>query len=206
MIQLNNVSKKYGGKLVINQVSCQVGQGILHIMGENGSGKTTLLNMMAGSVRPDQGQILYSTLDLYDKKNCNIKKTIGYVPAIAPIYPFLSGKDFLQFICKIKKSSWPSDLIETLNLKRHLDTNFTSMSYGTKKKFLFVSGMISNPSYLILDEPMNGLDEQAANKIYQLITKHLDKESGICAIVSHNLSWIDKWRENYNYYPLMVQV
>lgn len=205
MIQLNKVSKKYAGKPVINQISCQVERGILHIMGENGSGKTTLLNMMAGSLVPDKGQILYSTSDLYDKKNCDIKKTIGYVPDIAPIYPFLSGNDFLQFICKIKKSEWPSDLIETLNLERHLGTNFTSMSYGTKKKFLFVSGMISNPHYLILDEPMNGLDQHAASEMYRLLTKHLDKGNGICVIVSHDLSWIDKWRESYNYYPLILQ-
>ena len=131
MIQLNNVSKKYAEKLVIDQVSCQVERGILHIMGENGSGKTTLLNMMAGSLIPDQGQILYSTSDLYDKKNCNIKKTIGYIPAIAPIYPFLSGKDFLQFICKVKKSKWPSDLIETLNLEGHLGRGVTII--GTKR-------------------------------------------------------------------------
>jgi ABC-2 type transport system ATP-binding protein len=129
MIQLNNVSKKYAGQLVINQISCQVDRGILHIRGGNGSGKTTLLNMMAGSLVPDTGKILYSTSDLYDKKNYKIKKNIGYIPAIAPIYSFLSGKDFLQFICKIKESEWPSDLIEALNLERHLTTNFTSMSY-----------------------------------------------------------------------------
>lgn len=69
MIQLNKVSKKYAGKLIINQISCQVERGILHIMGENGSGKTTLLNMMAGSLVPDKGQILYSASNLYDKKN-----------------------------------------------------------------------------------------------------------------------------------------
>ncbi len=205
MIQLNKVSKKYARKPVINQISCQVERGILHIMGENGSGKTTLLNMMAGSLVPDKGQILYSTSDLYNKKNCKIKKTIGYIPDIAPIYPFLSGKDFLQFICKIKKSEWPSGLIETLNLERHLGTNFTSMSYGTKKKFLFVSGMISNPQYLILDEPMNGLDQQAVGEIYRLLTKHLDRDNGVCVIVSHDLSWIDKWRESYKYYPLILQ-
>lgn len=205
MIQLNKVSKKYAGKPIINQISCQIERGILHIMGENGSGKTTLLNMIAGSLIPDKGQILYSTSDLYDKKNCEIKKNIGYIPDIAPIYPFLSGKDFLQFICKIKKTEWPADLIETFNLGKHLGTNFTSMSYGTKKKFLFVSGMIGNPQYLILDEPMNGLDQHATSELYRLLTKHLDRDNGICVIVSHDLGWIDKWRAIYNYYPLMLQ-
>jgi ABC-type multidrug transport system ATPase subunit len=204
MIQLNKVSKKYAGKLVINQISCQVDRGILHIMGENGSGKTTLLNMMAGSLVPDKGQILYSTLDIYHKKNYKIKKEIGYIPAIAPIYSFLSGNDFLQFICKIKESEWPSDLIEALNLERHLSTNFTSMSYGTKKKFLFVSGMIGKPRYLILDEPMNGLDQHAASEIYRLLTKHLDGNNGVCVIVSHDLNWIDKWRESCNYCALTL--
>ena len=205
MIQLNNVSKKYTGKLIINQISCQIDHGILHIIGENGSGKTTLLNMMAGALVPDHGQILYSKANLYDKKKSDIKTTIGYIPDIAPIYPFLSGKDFLQFICKIKKSELPLDLIKTFNLEKHLNTHFSSMSYGTKKKFLFVSGMIGNPKYLILDEPMNGLDQHSASEMYRLITNHLDREKGTCVIVSHDLSWMDKWRESYSYYPLVLE-
>lgn len=205
MIQLNNVSKIYNGKLVFDQISCQHEHGILHIMGANGSGKTTLLNMMSGSLKPDQGQILYAGSNLYDKKNCNIKKIIGYIPDVAPIYSFLSGKDFLNFICKIKKREWPLDLIQVLNLERHLDTKFISMSYGTKKKFLFVSGIMSNPHYLILDEPMNGLDQHAASEMYRLLTEYLDCDKGICVIVTHDLRWIDKWRERYPYYPLILQ-
>ncbi|MBA2653035.1 MAG: ABC transporter ATP-binding protein [Tatlockia sp.] len=205
MIQLNNVSKKYDGKLVFDQISCQLEHGILHIMGANGSGKTTLLNMMSGSLRPDQGQILYAGSNIYDKENYNIKKIIGYIPDNAPIYPFLSGKDFLKFICKVKNTKWPSDLIQVLNLERHLDTKFISMSYGTKKKFLFVSGIMSNPHYLILDEPMNGLDQHAISEMFRLLTEYLDCDKSICIIVTHDLSWIDKWREHYPYYPLTLQ-
>lgn len=174
-------------------------------MGQNGSGKTTLLNMMSGSLKPNQGQIFYAGSNLYDKKEYNIKKIIGYVPDVAPIYPFLSGKDFLRFICKIKKSKWPSDLISIFSLEKHLDTKFISMSYGTKKKFLFISGIINNPHYLILDEPMNGLDQHATNEMYRLLTEYLDCDK-ICVIVTHDLSWIDKWREScYPYHSLMLK-
>lgn len=205
MIQLNNVSKKYNDKLVIKKISCQVEQGVLHIMGGNGSGKTTLLNMMAGSLMPDEGHILYSASDLYDKDSYLIKNLIGYIPDTAPIYSFLSGKNFLKFICKVKKSKWPSELVETLDLERHLNTNFLSMSYGTKKKFLFVSGMIGKPQYLLLDEPLNGLDQHAASEMYELLTKHLQSNNGVCVIASHDVSWIDKWRENFNYHSITMQ-
>jgi len=78
------------------------------------------------------------------------------------------------------------------------------MSYGTKKKFLFVSGIIGKPHYLLLDEPMNGLDHHSENEMYRLLIEHLDN-NGICVIVSHNLTWIDKWREKYSYYPLVLE-
>lgn len=202
MIQLNNVSKKYAGKCVIDQVSCQVAKGVLHISGHNGSGKTTLLNIMSGSLAPDEGRILYSDSDLYDKQSYRIKNSIGYIPDSAPVYPFLSGNDFLKFICKVKKSEWPFELIECLNLEKHLSTNFLSMSYGTKKKFLFISGMVGNPHYLLLDEPLNGLDQHAISEMYNLITKYLHSDNKICVIVSHDLSWIDKWRECFSYSSL----
>lgn len=205
MIQLNNISKSYAEKRVIKKLSCQVEQGILHITGGNGSGKTTLLNLMAGSLAPDEGEILYLGLHLYGKFGSKIKNTIGYIPDTAPIYPFLSGHDFLKFICNVKKSEWPLELIETLDLERHLSTSFHSMSYGTRKKLLFVSGMLGKPKYLLLDEPINGLDQQAKNEIDQLITKHLCS-NGICVIVSHDLSWINKWRENFCYQSITMQI
>ncbi len=204
MLKLTRVSKKLSGKLIINNVSCEVEQGILHICGENGSGKSTLLNMMAGSLVPDEGRIHYSGIDIFNKKSHPIKNTIGYVPDLAPIYPFLTGTEFLKFICQVKNAEWPSELIETFNLKGQLNTTFSSMSYGTKKKFLFVSGMLASPHYLLLDEPINGLDKHSMNKMHELLTNHLERKNGICVIISHDTSWIKNWRENFSYHIIKL--
>ncbi|KTD12130.1 ABC transporter ATP-binding protein [Legionella jamestowniensis] len=199
MLNLIKVSKKLSGKQIINNISCEVEQGILHICGENGSGKSTLLNMMAGSLPPDEGIISYSGVDIFNKKSRQIKKSIGYVPALAPIYPFLTGSEFLKFICQTKNAEWPSELIETFNLKGQLNTSFASMSYGTKKKFLFVSGVLASPQYLLLDEPINGLDQHSMTEMYKVLTNHLERKNGICVIISHDISWIKHWRENFSY-------
>lgn len=199
MIQLKNVSKKLSGKQIINNLSCHAERGILHISGGNGSGKSTLLNMMAGSLKPDEGQILYSGMDVFKNKNEQVKKRIGYIPAVAPIYPFLTGAEFLKFICHVKQSKWPSELIEIFNLASHLDVDFLSMSYGTKKKFLFISGVLSKPQYFLLDEPMNGLDKHAANEMFTILAKHLETENGLCVIVTHDESWIHNWQGRFSY-------
>ncbi len=199
MIQLKNVSKKLSGKQIIDNLSYEVEKGILHISGENGSGKSTLLNMMAGSLKPDSGQIFYSEADLYNNKNVQIKKRIGYVPALVPVYPFLTGAEFLKFICHVKESPWPSELIDIFRLGPHIDTNFDSMSYGTKKKFLFVAVVLAKPQYLLLDEPMNGLDKQSVDEMHQIISRHLETENGISVIVTHDESWIREWQGQFNY-------
>lgn len=204
MLNLIKVSKTLSGKQIINNLSCGVKQGILHICGKNGSGKSTLLNMMSGALAPDQGIIRYADMDIFNKKSNQIKNSIGYVPALAPIYPFLTGTEFLNFICHIKNAKWPAELIQTFNLKEHLNATFESMSYGTKKKFLFVSGMLASPQYLLLDEPINGLDKHSVNKMYELLTSHLEGSNKICVIISHDTSWIKNWRKHFSYHTIQL--
>ncbi len=198
MITVRNVSKILSGKQIITNISCQIEHGVLHIGGDNGSGKSTLLRMMAGSLEPDKGRIWVSDKDIFKKENHQIKKNIGYIPDLAPIAPFLTGAQFLKFICRVKASEWPNELIGAFNLEQHLNTCFQSMSYGTKKKFLCVSGLLACPQYLILDEPINGLDQPAMSEMYKILSAHLERKNGICVIVTHDASWIDGWRERFS--------
>jgi len=199
MIQLKNVSKKLSGKQIAHAVSCEVKRGILHISGENGSGKSTLLNMMAGLLKPDDGQILYSGIDIYGQQDTLIKNNVGYCPSSVPVYDFLIGADFFKFICKVKNSPWPSELIDLLKLSPHLETNFASMSYGTKKKFLIIAALLDYPRYHLLDEPMNGIDQKSAQELFKLMTHYLEIEDSICVLVTHDESWLHDWQGQFNY-------
>jgi ABC-type multidrug transport system ATPase subunit len=198
MIEVKGISKRFNNKNIIEDLSFKVSSGIFHLIGKNGTGKSTLLNMLSGVYEPDSGSIIYDSHNLYGKNNRRIKFNIGYVPDLAPIYPFTTGKEFIRFICKVKRSDTPDNLLNDFKLNQHYGSQFGDMSYGTKKKFLLVAGLLNSPKYLLLDEPFNGLDSNSANALYKHIHNHLS-DNKVCILITHEKTWESKFKENFHY-------
>lgn len=198
MITAEKVSKSFHNNIVINKISFTVSGGILHLCGENGCGKSTLMNMLAGSLKPDNGTIFIDNHNLYGSKAKSLKAMIGYMPAQTPVYSFLSGGDFLTFISQIKNHPFPQELVTDFKLPPHLQTPFESMSYGTRKKFLFVAAILAKPKYLLLDEPLNGLDQYSADLVSDHITTHLSSKENTCILITHDKQRLNQWQTRFH--------
>ncbi|WP_273558158.1 ABC transporter ATP-binding protein [Xenorhabdus griffiniae] len=181
MIKLSSVCKKYSGRFIIkNACFTFPNDGIYCLEGENGSGKSTLLGIIAGAIKPDYGDIFLNG------EGCCRKKLIAYAPDSPCIYEFITGKEFLDLICSIRKIEIEKqlNLIDGFNLHNYMHTHFRDMSLGTAKKFMLVSAMIANVKILIFDEPTNGLDNDSFLYFIENIKKF--SLSGLVIMTCHD--------------------
>lgn len=185
MILVKNLNKKFNSKIIFDNVDISFPMGLTRVHGYNGSGKTTLLQIISGAMNPDDGDIYFDNLKLDRHNAINIKNSLGYVPDNNPIFSFMTGEIFLNFISSIKNCAIPLTLLEMLNLNSQLKHCFSNMSYGTKKKFMLVAALCGNPKYLIMDEPFNGLDETAITNFKIILTDFLANHSHTCILATH---------------------
>lgn len=170
MIEINNVTKKYGDKVVLDSLSLKINPGdIFAFVGHNGAGKTTCIKCMTDIIEFDSGDILYDKVSIKDNP-IECKKKIAYIPDNPDLYEFLKGIDYLNFIADI--SNIKEERLELINkyadsfdLKDSLSNPISSYSHGMKQKLAIISALIRNPKYLILDEPFVGLDPVATRKL-----------------------------------------
>jgi ABC-2 type transport system ATP-binding protein len=164
MIALESVSKRYGSKTVIHDVSFAVGQGeIVGFLGPNGAGKTTTMRMIAGYTTPTSGRITVAGLDMATQNETAARK-LGYLPEHPPLYDVLDVSTFLRFVAKVKgvpPREIPSDL-ERVIAACHLEAVFRSeifkLSKGYRQRLGLAQALLGKPDVLLLDEPTAGLD------------------------------------------------
>lgn len=185
-IQLKKVSKSFHHKLIFSELSYVFYQRNYHVIGKNGTGKSTLLRLIAGLDSADAGSILINNRYPVGESNLNARR-IFYIPEDLPIYPFLKGIEFLSWIGRARASTPDeiNEVIERLELRTHQDSPIADMSFGTKKKFLLASALIGKPDFIVLDEPLNGLDKHSQ---YVLLTmlKEKSASSGIILTTHHD--------------------
>lgn len=162
-IRLENISKKYLEKPIFAGLNFTwQGTGIYSLIGENGAGKSTLLAMIAGMLDPDSGKIIINEQPCH-LANQEYKKLVAYAPDHSPIYGFIQGQEFLDLICSIRKltANCYQQYVQKFRLDSFLNSTFAEMSFGTKKKFLLISVLMTDAKVLLLDEPNNGLDKDS---------------------------------------------
>ena len=170
-IRLEEVSKKFLQKPIFERLSFTwQGSGIYSLIGENGAGKSTLFSLIAGLLDCDSGKIWINEQQCLLNNN-EYKKLIAYVPDHNPIYSFMQGQEFLDLICSIRKlePSGYQSYIEKFRLEDFLKTTFAEMSFGTAKKFLLISALMTEAPVLLLDEPNNGLDQTTLQVFRQIL-------------------------------------
>jgi ABC-2 type transport system ATP-binding protein len=175
LIQVTDLSKRYGQHLAVDQLNFTVKKGeILGFLGPNGAGKSTTMNMITGYLSATSGQVTIDGLDLLEYPQ-ETKAKIGYLPEFPPLYPDLTVTEYLDFVGAIKKVTPAAkkvslekvmDLVKIGDVRGRLIKN---LSKGYKQRVGLAQALMGNPQVLILDEPTVGLDPKQIIEIRDLI-------------------------------------
>ena len=193
MIELKNVTKKFGLNTAVNNISVKFDDGeIIGFLGPNGAGKSTTMNMMTGYISTTSGTIEINGFDIL-KDADKAKKLIGYLPENPPLYMDMTVMEYLKFVFELKGVKLDKkkhieeimDLVKIVNVKDRIIKN---LSKGYKQRVGIAQALIGNPEVLILDEPTVGLDPNQIQEIRALI-RNLGKNRTVI-ISSHILSEI----------------
>jgi len=190
VLSIQGLTKRYGSITAVNHLDLEIERGaVFGILGPNGSGKTTTLGVLLDVTRPDAGKFSWFGSPP-DKAQ---RKRIGAILEVPLFYPYLSGKQNLQMVAKIK--DLPGDdvdqALKTVDLYDRRDSRFRTYSLGMKQRLAVASTLIGQPEVLILDEPTNGLDPRGIAEIRNII---LDVASrGVTILLaSHILDEVQK--------------
>ncbi|MCM1328471.1 MAG: ABC transporter ATP-binding protein [Ruminococcus sp.] len=176
MIEVQNLTKQYGQKKAVDDLSFTISDGeILGFLGPNGAGKSTTMNMLTGYISSTSGKALINGVDILDDPIA-AKKNIGYLPEIPPLYLDMTVKDYLNFIydlkkCKLPRKSHLEDVCGLVMINDVYNRIIRNLSKGYKQRVGLAQALIGNPPILILDEPTVGLDPKQIIEIRSLIKK-----------------------------------
>jgi len=177
MLELINLTKKFGNFTAVNNLNLKVKAGdFFGFLGQNGAGKTTTIKMISGLYTASSGKVLINGYDIVSEP-IKAKSLIGYIPDQPFIYEKLTGREFLYFsgglysIDKKKLKIKIDETIEKLEIGDWVDKRTEEYSQGMKQRITIASALLHNPMLLVVDEPMIGLDPQSA-----LIVKNILKE------------------------------
>ena len=197
MIEIKNVTKKYGEKKAVDNVSFNVNDGdIFAFIGHNGAGKTTLIKSIVGIHDFDEGDILIDGMSIKEKP-VECKKLMAYVPDNPETYEHMKAIDYINFICDVYEIDTET---REKNIKKYaklfemedkLNDTIDSYSHGMKQKIVLISALAHNPKILIMDEPFVGLDPKAVFDIKEVLNE-LTKEGKIVFYSTHILDVAEK--------------
>ena len=196
MIEVKNVTKKYGKVVAVDNISFTIQDGeIIGLLGPNGAGKSTTMNMITGYIEPTEGTIIIDNYDI-SKRPKKAKKEIGYMPEGVPLYTDMTVKEFITYMAEIKKidkkerKEKVEKIIEETGLKEVEKKITKNLSRGYKQRVSLAGALVGEPKILILDEPTVGLDPKQITEIRKLI-KDLGKKHTII-LSSHILSEVSQ--------------
>lgn len=194
MIKVSNLTKSYGKKLALDNVSFTVNKGeVLGFLGPNGAGKSTTMNIITGYISYTSGSVTVDGIDILENPK-EAKRKIGYLPEFPPLYLDMTVMDYLEFVCglkKVKKEDTEEHIKKIIELVRIDDVKkrrIGNLSKGYKQRVGLAGALIGDPEVLILDEPTVGLDPKQIIEIRNVI-KDLGRERTVI-LSSHILSEI----------------
>lgn len=176
MIEVQNLSKHYGDKAAVNNISFTANDGeILGFLGPNGAGKSTTMNMLTGYISSTSGKALINGIDILEDP-IKAKKNIGYLPELPPLYMDMTVKEYLNFIydlkkCKLPRVSHLKDICGLVKIDHVYNRVIRNLSKGYRQRVGVAQALVGNPPVLILDEPTVGLDPKQIIEIRTLIKK-----------------------------------
>ncbi|WP_297632087.1 ABC transporter ATP-binding protein [uncultured Clostridium sp.] len=194
VLEVKSLKKKLGKREIIKDITFSVEEGEVYgFLGPNGSGKTTTIRMIVGLIKQNEGTVEICGKDL-DRRREEALANVGAVVENPAIYKFLSGRENLMQIARVRKVSKEEvqELIGLVGLKDRIDDKAKRYSLGMKQRLGIAAALLGNPKLLILDEPTNGLDPSGIIEFRELIKK-IAKEKKVAVFVSsHILSEIEQ--------------
>ncbi len=186
MIKLINLTKLYREFRAVDRLNLEVKKGaIFGFLGPNGAGKTTTIRMMAGVLKPTEGQIILNGMDI-SKEPSAVKKSAGFIPDRPFLYEKLTGLEFLRFIAGLynlnhttSQNNHIEELLELFELSHWSDELIESYSHGMKQRLVMCAALLPRPKVIIVDEPMVGLDPKAARLVKDIFRDQSDKGTTI---------------------------
>ncbi|MBQ2696591.1 MAG: ATP-binding cassette domain-containing protein [Clostridia bacterium] len=176
MVEIKNLTKKYGNKLAVDNISFTIKKGeILGFLGPNGAGKSTTMNILTGYLSATSGEVTIDGHDILDDP-VEAKKKIGYLPEHPPLYMDMTVREYLDFVYDLKnvkedREEHIKKICETVKIVDMQNRLIANLSKGYKQRVGIAQAMVGNPEVLILDEPTVGLDPKQIIEIRSVIKK-----------------------------------
>ena len=198
MIEVRNLTKKYGNTKVVDNVSLDIEKGkMISLIGPNGAGKSTIIKSIMGFLKYE-GNI---TVNGMNNKSIDAKAIMGYVPEIPSLYPNLTVEEHMEFIARAYKlknyEDYKNELLDRFELSDKKKKFGDELSKGMQQKVSICCGLLPKPKLVLFDEPMIGLDPHAIKEL-KLIMSEL-KEQGCMVLVStHMIDSVEElWDTTY---------
>lgn len=193
MIEIRDLTKRYGDFTAVDHLSLTAAAGqIFGFLGPNGAGKTTTIRVIAGLSSPTSGDVRVNGVDVIAEP-VRAKAVMGYVPDRPYLYEKLTGRELLHFVADLYRKDWREcepravDLLRYFDLGDWIDARIENLSHGMKQKLVLVSALVHDPSVLVIDEPMVGLDALAQRQVRELFRRLAD-EGKTVFLTTHTLA------------------
>ncbi len=174
MIEINGITKRYGAKTVVDNISFKVNEGeIMGFLGPNGAGKTTTMNILTGYLSATDGTAKIGGIEILENPKA-AKQMIGYLPELPPLYPDMTVKEYLGFVynlkhCTLNKKRHLEEICEVVKITDVYNRIIKNLSKGYRQRVGISQALVSSPKVLIFDEPTVGLDPNQIIEIRKLI-------------------------------------
>jgi ABC-2 type transport system ATP-binding protein len=197
MLQALELAKSYSSIPAVEGVTFDLKAGqILGCLGPNGSGKSTTVKMLTGLLKPSRGQVLFRGEDIR-KDLVGFRKHLGYVPEEPNLYPYLSGREYLEMVGILRGMPQTQllkkidNLLELFSLYPSRHSSMASYSKGMRQRILLIAALLEDPELLVLDEPLSGLDVTSA-RILKTLIKTLGQQGKAVFYCSHVLEVVER--------------
>lgn len=196
IINVQNISKKYGEKTVLDGISFEIPAGeTVAVVGPNGTGKTTLLEILMTIRKVDSGKVTILGENINDQKSVDeVRSKIGVMLQEGGMYNYIKLKEALDLFASFYSVGKEKidKLVEYFELKPYLNTKFEKLSGGWKQRFLLAIAFLHDPNLIFLDEPTTGLDPKATQLVWDKIKggEHVDKT---ILVSTHSMEEVDKY-------------
>ena len=189
----DDLSKWFGQKVAVSQVSCSFGPGVTGLLGPNGAGKTTFLRLVAGLLSPSTGEAL--TLGRTPRNDAGVYRHLGLVPEDEAVYGHMTARRFVEWSAALYRMPDPSGAarraLETVELTEAADRRISGFSKGMRQRAKVAAALVHDPEVLLLDEPLNGTDPIQRARLIELM-RRLGSEGRTIIVSSHVLREVER--------------
>jgi ABC-2 type transport system ATP-binding protein len=197
VLEVSALSKKYDASFVVNQVSMRIGEGeVVGLLGANGAGKSTFVKMVTALLQPTSGVVLFRGRPIFED-TIAYRSRMGYVPEEAHVYAHVTVREWLELVAElralprsVRRSRIPA-LLDAFTITRQEHATLGSLSKGQRQRTLLASALLHDPDFLVLDEPLSGLDVSAALALRALVMELAGRGKAIL-LASHELELVER--------------